>query len=203
MPVPGSGDEKSLQRISFEARGYFSTPALKYNSSIDEVNSSQVIYFGTDIDPFEPVSLTDLSTEHLPTSPNSDKLPPHSMDEMAGYDNGKIICSYMNETYNMPPTMNKIWLAHSRKMKSPDIYMKGYHAIFRPLIKYGKSSRLFSNLVRKCIEDLAINRTYDIIAQYKNTSRWNRGRLYRIIFEPICFIVGKYIQVKERYNGIK
>jgi len=197
MPVPGLGEEKSLRGIRFELNGQFGTGA-DYDMTPQEFDALEAVE-----DAFNsttPTSLKTISEGLVPsnTSPHLDKEAPHSMDEFSELDNDKIICSYMNETYNMSPVMNRIWLAYTRKMKSPHIIQKGYHALFIPLIVYSKSSKRFSNIVRKCIEDIAISRTRDIIAEYKNTSRWNRGHLYRIILEPICYIVGKCIIYKQK-----
>jgi len=103
---------------------------------------------------------------------------------------GKIVCSMMNEFYGTPPTMNKVWLKHSANMENKDIYASGYHAIFLPLVNFAKKEGSINYVVRKVLEEIAISRTKDLQAEMENTKRHFRGRVYRFILEPICYLVG-------------
>jgi hypothetical protein len=98
---------------------------------------------------------------------------------------GKIVCTMMNNSYGFGSFRNKIWLRHSKDL-APE-YQKGYHKIFLPLVRLSKTNKL----LKKILEHIAIHRTIDIRQESRGKVHL-LGRVYRKIFEPICYIVGKY-----------
>ena len=98
---------------------------------------------------------------------------------------GKIVCTMMNESYGFGSFRNKIWLKHSKGL-SPE-YQKGYHKIFLPLVRLSKNNKI----LKKMLEHIAVHRTIDIRQESRGKVHL-LGRIYRKIFEPICYWVGKY-----------
>lgn len=110
----------------------------------------------------------------------------------AGPDTGgKIVCTAMNQDYGFGSFRQAIWLRHSAGLHPA--YERGYHAMFRPLLAYGrKRSTLAQRVVMAALEDIARMRTFDIRREAR-AGFWrglNRGRLYRAVLEPLCFVVG-------------
>ena len=101
----------------------------------------------------------------------------------------KIVCSMMNESYGFGSFRNKIWLRHSKNL-APE-YEKGYHKIFLPLVNYAKKDGVTNKIVKKTIEHLMVHRTIDIRQEARGKMHL-LGRIYRKIFEPICYFVGKH-----------
>ena len=102
----------------------------------------------------------------------------------------KVVCTMMNEFYNTPPVMNNIWLEHSASMKNVETYTKGYHSIFLPLVTFAKKPGKLNYAVRMILEHMAVRRTLDLKAEMNGTSRNTIGRIYRLIFEPLAFLIG-------------
>jgi len=189
MPVPNIGLEKSLGKIRQEmesdgntSNDYDNGPYTSDPTSLEQ--ASDYSYGGIDA-----VALA------LGTIDGTDTVAPHGMDEHSNYEYSdpfqfKIICSMMNEFYGTPPIMNKIWLKHSATMKNKDEITAGYHAIFLPLVSFAKKEGTINYIVRKIIEEICISRTKDVKAEMENTKRHLRGRIWRFIFEPICYVVG-------------
>ena len=100
---------------------------------------------------------------------------------------GKIVCTMMNESYGFGSFRNKIWIKYARDNLSPE-YQKGYHKIFLPLVKLSKKNIV----LKKVLEHIAIHRTIDIRQESRGKVHL-LGRIYRKIFEPICYCVGKYV----------
>ena len=119
---------------------------------------------------------------------------------------GKVICTAMNETYGFGMFRNRVWLAYSAKHLKPE-HEIGYHAIFLPLVKYGYYSdkkTWSTELVKNIVEHLCRHRTIDLRAiMHKNkklaAKRDILGMIYRFIFEPTCYVVGKMILLKRKY----
>ena len=113
-------------------------------------------------------------------------------DEPAPSDNdkgGKIVCTAMNNAYGFGSFRQTVWLQHSKNMDPA--YQKGYHRIFRPLIKFAyKDQKWYNMAVRNTLEGIARRRTADIWMQ-KHNKRHLRGAIERAILEPLCYIVGK------------
>lgn len=104
-------------------------------------------------------------------------------------DGGKIVCTAMNNAYGFGSFRQTIWLKHSRDMNPA--YQKGYHRIFKPLIKFAyKGNKWYNMAVRKTLEGIARRRTADIWMQQRG-KRHFVGAIERAILEPICYIVGK------------
>ena len=104
-------------------------------------------------------------------------------------DGGKIVCTAMNNAYGFCSFRQTIWLKHSRDMNPA--YQKGYHRIFKPLIKFAyKGNKWYNMAVRKTLEGIARRRTADIWMQQRG-KRHLVGAIERAILEPICYIVGK------------
>jgi len=104
---------------------------------------------------------------------------------------GKIICTAMNHVYGFGSFRQAIWLKHSADLDPA--YEKGYHAVFLPILKFAyKNTNPVRKLVRGALEHVARHRTADIWKQ-KRGKRDKLGRIYRAIFEPICYVVGKVV----------
>jgi len=191
MPVPDIGLEKSLGKIRQELESlgelsdYDDGPYTSNPTSLEQANTYQ-----------HGPGFNDIGGE------GSNLVAPHGMDEQSGYDqnaglpdSGKIVCSMMNNFYGTPPTMNKVWLKHSANMKNAKIYALGYHTIFLPLVNFAKKEGKINYIVRKALEEIAINRTLDLQAEMEGTKRNTKGRIYRFLLEPLSFCVG-YISKK-------
>ena len=106
-----------------------------------------------------------------------------------GPSDSKIVCTAMNSAYGFGSFRQTIWLKHSRDMHPA--YQKGYHRIFKPLIKFAyKGNKWYNMAVRKTLEGIARRRTADIWMQQRG-KRHLVGAIERAILEPICYIVGK------------
>jgi hypothetical protein len=106
---------------------------------------------------------------------------------------GKIVCSMMNEFYGTSPFRNKVWLAHSQNMPNAKTIEKGYHKVFLPLVAFAKKDGFLNKVVRKTLEHIARHRTADVYKEMRNGKRDTLGRIYRVILEPICYVVGKVV----------
>ncbi len=95
----------------------------------------------------------------------------------------------MNNAYGFGSFRQTIWLKHSKSLDPA--YQKGYHRIFKPLIRFAYSDEKWYNIVvRKTLEGIARRRTADIWMQQRG-KRHFIGAIERAILEPICYIVGK------------
>tara|TARA_R100001443_G_scaffold1086_1_gene4238 strand:+ start:881 stop:2167 length:1287 start_codon:yes stop_codon:yes gene_type:complete len=103
----------------------------------------------------------------------------------------KIICTMMNESYGFGSYRNAIWLKYSRDHLLPE-HEIGYHKIFLPLVAHAKGKGLSNYIVKIVIEHLTRHRTIDCKQEMRGKKRHTLGRIYRAIFEPLCYIVGKY-----------
>jgi len=103
----------------------------------------------------------------------------------------KIICTAMNECYGFGKFRQTVWLQHSANLHPA--YEKGYHILCLPLIElaYKKQIPIVSKITQVVLEHVVKHRTIDIRAEMRNKKRDTLGRLYRAIFEPICYYVGK------------
>lgn len=104
---------------------------------------------------------------------------------------GKIICTMMNESYGFGHFRNQLWLEQSANL-DPAIE-RGYHKIFLPVIAFAKGEGWMSRIARKIMEHGARHRTADIWKQ-KRGKRDRIGQAYRLVFEPICYVVGKVVK---------
>jgi hypothetical protein len=105
-----------------------------------------------------------------------------------GSGGGKIVCTMMNERYGFGSFRNKIWLKF-HKDYSPE-YQKGYHKVFLPLVNIAKKEGVFNTIVRKILEHMGRHVTADMFQVMRNKKSDKLGRIYRKIFEPICYWLG-------------
>jgi hypothetical protein len=101
----------------------------------------------------------------------------------------------MNNTYGFGSFRNKIWHKFWEDETFTNgynpIYEKGYHMIFKPLVRIAESNRFGSSIVRKILEHMGRHVTADMWYVMKGKKRDTLGRIYRAIFEPICWCLGK------------
>lgn len=104
---------------------------------------------------------------------------------------GKIVCTAMNEAYGFGGFRNAIWLRYARDHLTPE-HQVGYHAIFRPLVSiaYHPQTSAARLALRSALEHIARARTADVWAEMRGSPRHVRGRAYRAILEPLCYLVG-------------
>jgi len=118
-----------------------------------------------------------------------DELQSQSTDGSSSSSDNKIVCTAMNNAYGFGSFRQTVWLQHSKNMDPA--YQKGYHRIFKPLIKFAYKDKSWYNMfVRSMLEGIARRRTADIWMQ-KHGKRHLRGAVERAILEPLCYIVGK------------
>ena len=122
------------------------------------------------------------------------QLNPNEMRNVAetgdpgGDPGGKIVCTMMNQRYGFGSFRNKIWLKF-HKDYSPE-YQKGYHKVFLPLVNIAKKEGIFNTIVRKILEHMGRHVTADMFQVMRNKKSDKLGRIYRKIFEPICYWLG-------------
>ena len=110
-------------------------------------------------------------------------------NDTSGSDD-KIVCTAMNNAYRFGSFRQTVWLNHSRNLDPA--YQKGYHRIFRPLVKLAyNNNTVLSNLVKNWLEGVARRRTADIWAEKRGKQRKLFSKIERLILEPICYIMGK------------
>jgi hypothetical protein len=109
-----------------------------------------------------------------------------------GGGGGKIICTAMNHAYGFGSFRNAIWIAYADKHLSK-AHEVGYHALFLPLVDFGfkRGSGRLNLAVRKVLEWGTRHRSTDLRAEMRGTKRDTTGRVIRMIFEPLCYAVGK------------
>jgi hypothetical protein len=107
------------------------------------------------------------------------------------YSGGKIVCTMMNEEYGFGSYRNAIWLRYGANMPNAEVYQRGYHRLFLPLVAYAKNTGTTNRWVKKALEHIARHRTSDIYLQMKGKRRDKLGRIYRAVLEPLCYLVGK------------
>ena len=126
----------------------------------------------------------------LPPTPGQE---PRSASDQAGDggDSAKIICTAMNASYGFGTYRQAIWLQYSEKHLTP-YHEKGYHKLFLPLVRKAYySGEKNSKVIRAILEHGTRHRTADLRAEMQGKKRDTLGRIYRSIFEPICYIVGR------------
>lgn len=120
--------------------------------------------------------------------------------------NKGVVCTMMNQTAGFGVFRNKIWHkfwheqgSNGKKSFTQNHRMeKGYHTIFLPLVIFAKKDGTLSLIVRKILSHMGRRVTADFYGEMRNKKRDNLGRLYRAIFEPICWGIGKFR--KKRAN---
>jgi hypothetical protein len=110
---------------------------------------------------------------------------------MASDYSSKIVCTMMNEEYGFGSYRNAIWLRYGANMPNAEVYQRGYHRLFLPLVAYAKNTGTTNRWVKNALEHIARHRTSDIYLQMKGKRRDKLGRMYRAVLEPLCYLVGK------------
>ena len=117
-----------------------------------------------------------------------------------------IVCTMMNQTAGFGTFRNKIWHkfwlekgSNGKKSSTQNHRMeKGYHTVFLPLVRFAKKDGTYSLIVRKILSHMGKHVTADFYGEMRNKKRDSLGRVYRAIFEPICWGIGKFR--KKRTN---
>lgn len=113
-------------------------------------------------------------------------------DGGGGGGGGKIICTAMNQAYGFGSFRNAIWIKYADKhlTKAHEV---GYHTLFLPLVDYGfkRGDGKANMIVRKVLEWGTRHRSMDLRAEMRNKKRDTTGRVIRMVFEPLCYVVGK------------
>jgi hypothetical protein len=104
---------------------------------------------------------------------------------------GKIVCTMMNDEYGFGSYRNAIWLRYGANLPEADVYQRGYHTLFLPLVAYAKGTGRTNQWVKSALEHIARHRTSDIYLEMKGRRRDTLGRVYRTVLEPLCYITGK------------
>lgn len=107
---------------------------------------------------------------------------------------GKIICTAMNEDLGFGRFRNAIWMRYSADLDPA--YERGYHAIARPVLAWSRRPGSARSLVYRLLQDVARQRTIDIRLEERHgpIRPLIRGRVYRAVLEPLCFVVGKLVR---------
>ncbi|WP_445779234.1 hypothetical protein, partial [Shewanella sp.] len=104
----------------------------------------------------------------------------------------KIICTAMNQAYGFGSFRNAIWIKYADKhlTKAHEV---GYHTLFLPLVDYGfkRGDGKVNMIVRRVLEWGTRHRSMDLRAEMRNKKRDTTGRVIRMVFEPLCYVVGK------------
>jgi hypothetical protein len=171
---------------SYESRGYSSSAAREAGANKtradDEAMNQTGDYSG------RTSAVTDSNGNAVRTG-SGGVVTNTSPDDSGSSSNDKIICTAMNNAYGFGSFRQTVWLQHSKNMHPA--YQKGYHRIFKPLIKVAyKDEKWYNIALRKTLEGIARRRTADIWMQ-KHGKRHFLGAIERAILEPICYIVGK------------
>ena len=107
----------------------------------------------------------------------------------------KIVCTAMNDDYGFGVYRNAIWLKYAEmNYKDKPEMEKGYHAIFKPLLKIRK--KWYGKPIYALLKHIAKHRTVDLRAEMYNKKRDRVGQAWRFILEPICYFVGKRLMRK-------
>ena len=109
-----------------------------------------------------------------------------------GGGGGKIICTAMNHAYGFGSFRNAIWIKYADKhlTKAHEV---GYHTLFLPLVDFAfkRGDGKLNLAIRKTLEWGTRHRSTDLRAELRNKKRDTVGRVIRLIFEPLCYAVGK------------
>jgi len=113
-------------------------------------------------------------------------------------NDSKIICTAMNKAYGFGYFRNLIWVEYGRHMHPA--YQVGYHAMFKPAVKYAYSAETKNTIGAKLLrwwgEGVARRRTADIWLEKRGGKRSLISSIERKILESLCYIVG-IIKIKR------
>ena len=102
----------------------------------------------------------------------------------------KIVCTAMNDDYGFGAYRNAIWLKYSElNYKDKPEMEKGYHAIFKPLLKIRK--KWYGKPIYALLKHIAKHRSVDLRAEMYGKKRDRIGQAWRFVLEPLCYLVGK------------
>jgi len=111
---------------------------------------------------------------------------------LGGMSGGKVVCTAMNDDYGFGAYRNAIWLKYSElNYKDKPEMEKGYHAIFKPLLKIRK--KWYGKPIYALMKHIAKHRTVDLRAEMYGKKRDRIGQAWRFVLEPLCYLVGKRI----------
>lgn len=111
--------------------------------------------------------------------------------------NKKIICTAMNEAYGFGGFRNAIWLDYAKDNLSKH-HEVGYHKLALPLLNLAYNRNEKNNmLVRKFLEHIVRHRTADLW-MLKKGKMDPLGRIYRIVLEPLVYLLGKILSYKDK-----
>ena len=148
----------------------------------------------------------------IPPPPGKPNYKCRQTDQVIDGDTGNpvssksIVCTMMNQTAGFGTFRNRIWHkfwlekgSNGKKSFTQDHRMeKGYHAVFLPLVRFAKKDGTVSLIVRNILTHMGKHVTADFYGEMRNKKRDNLGRVYRAIFEPMCWGIGKFR--KKRTN---
>ena len=148
----------------------------------------------------------------IPPPPGKANYKCRQTDQVIDGDTGNptssksIVCTMMNTTAGFGTFRNKIWHkfwlekgSNGKKSSTQNHRMeKGYHTVFLPLVRFAKKDGTYSLIVRKILSHMGKHVTADFYGEMRNKKRDSLGRVYRAIFEPICWGIGKFR--KKRTN---
>jgi len=106
-------------------------------------------------------------------------------------DDKKIVCTEMYRQTQLDDWQRtiKLWYLFQQRHLS-ETHQKGYHFLFRPYVKGMQKSSILTSIGKH----MAQERTKDIKHIMYGTEFSLKGRVYRTILEPICYIVGLFIR---------
>ena len=108
----------------------------------------------------------------------------------------KVVCTAMNDDYGFGAYRNAIWLKYSElNYKDKPEMEKGYHAIFKPLLKIRK--KWYGKPIYAWMKHVARHRSVDLRAEMYGKKRDRVGQAWRFILEPLCYFVGKRVMKKN------
>jgi hypothetical protein len=109
---------------------------------------------------------------------------------------GKIVCTAMNDDYGFGAYRNAIWLKYAEmNYKDKPEMEKGYHAIFKPLLKIRK--KWYGKPMYAWMKHVAKHRSVDLRAEMYGKKRDRIGQAWRFVLEPLCYLVGKRLVNKK------
>ena len=108
----------------------------------------------------------------------------------------KIVCTAMNDDYGFGAYRNAIWLKYAEmNYKDKPEMEKGYHAIFKPLLKIRK--KWYGKPIYALLKHIARHRSVDLRAEMYGKKRDRIGQAWRFVLEPLCYLVGKRLVNKK------
>jgi hypothetical protein len=109
-----------------------------------------------------------------------------------GGGGSKIVCTAMCQAYGFGAYRQNVWLEYSAKHLKKE-HARGYHRIFRPLVKYAfhSGTNIPKRIVRHWLETIMRMRTVDLWHEMRGKNPHPVQRVIRRVCESICYGVGK------------